>query len=426
MKRSIYYVSTKLKNDFYLYYNSFTGKYVVIERERHELFENIDLGVLAHIDKAFYDLLLYNGFIIEDDFNERSIVDYKKLCCKMDSTLYHLVINTTLDCNLHCWYCYENKRTGSELQPDVIEAIKKNIALHYDNQPYKQLKLSFFGGEPFANFRGIKEIVDFSREFCNERNLSLLLDFTTNATLINKRELEYLSSFDCMFQITLDGHKDLHNEIKYWEGHDSYALTVKNIHLISKIIKKSRIWIRINYNNSTLEHFNEILAEFTDLDRTRTFLILRKIWQEKSDEINSKNLLSAISMALKMRFFVDCYALSRGGICFAERMNEAMFNVDGKIFKCSTLSDFNEANSLGKLDKSTGRIDWNISKISNIPLNLRNDKCSRCKLYPSCLGVCNKNIIRKEKRTCVIDEQNLNLSEYLMYNFKLTLMYENV
>lgn len=286
------------------------------------------------------------------------------------------------------------------------------------------MKLSFFGGEPFANFKAIKEIVNFSKGFCYKKNVMLLLDFTTNATLITESELEYLSSFDCMFQITLDGHKKLHNEIKYWEGHDSYDLTVRNIHLISKGIKKSRVWIRINYNNSTLKHFNEIITEFADLDRTRTFLILRKIWQEKSEDINSAGLLNAISKALEMHFFVDCYALSRGGICFAERMNEVMFNVDGKIFKCSTLSDFNESNSLGKLDKTTGHIDWNVSKISKIPLNLKNEDCSRCKLYPSCFGVCNKNIIRKEKRTCVIDEQNLSLSEYLIYNFKLTMMYE--
>lgn len=125
MKRSAYYISTELNNNLFLYYNSFTGKYIVIGRERHELFQNFDLEVLCRVDKAFYNVLTENGFIIDDNFNELSVVEYKKIYDKMDSKMYHVVINTTLDCNLHCWYCYENKKSGSNLQLDVIEAIKK-------------------------------------------------------------------------------------------------------------------------------------------------------------------------------------------------------------------------------------------------------------------------------------------------------------
>lgn len=39
--------------------------------------------------------------------------------------LYNVVVNTTLDCNLSCWYCYENRIVGSKLSSGVIEAIKR-------------------------------------------------------------------------------------------------------------------------------------------------------------------------------------------------------------------------------------------------------------------------------------------------------------
>lgn len=98
--------------------------------------------------------------------------------------LYNVVVNTTLDCNLSCWYCYENRIVGSKLSSGVIEAIKKNIYLHYETTKFKTLKLSFFGGEPFLYFDGIKQLLDYSNVFCSERSIELIADFTTNSTLI--------------------------------------------------------------------------------------------------------------------------------------------------------------------------------------------------------------------------------------------------
>lgn len=40
-------------------------------------------------------------------------------------------------------------------------------------------------------------------------------------------------------------------------------------------------------------------------------------------------------------------------------------------------------------------------------------------------GPCNKNILKSPDRTCIIDEMNLSMRDYLMYNFKLNLLYEN-
>lgn len=62
---------------------------------------------------------------------------------------------------------------------------------------FKTLKISFFGGEPFLNFEGIRKILDFARTFCKTRDVVLLADFTTNATLIRKEHLEYLQDLKC-------------------------------------------------------------------------------------------------------------------------------------------------------------------------------------------------------------------------------------
>ena len=61
-------------------------------------------------------------------------------------------------------------------------------------------------------------------------------------------------------------------------------------------------------------------------------------------------------------FGVDYY--TQGKLCFAERMNEAVINYDGKVFKCTTISDFNSEYSYGNLDLESGQIVWNVPKLA--------------------------------------------------------------
>ena len=97
-------------------------------------------------------------------------------------------------------------------------------------------------------------------------------------------------------------------------------------------------------------------------------------------------------------------------------LNEVVVNFDGKVFKCTTIDDFNEENSYGYLDTGTGEIVWN-SKISTIGYDLTKEKCKKCKLYPSCLGPCTLHLMANDD-VCFIDSLNLTLQEYMMFLYK--------
>ena len=40
-----------------------------------------------------------------------------------DDSTFELIINPTLDCNFHCWYCYENHLKGSKMDEGIVSAI---------------------------------------------------------------------------------------------------------------------------------------------------------------------------------------------------------------------------------------------------------------------------------------------------------------
>ena len=307
MKRNKYQTFIEVDKGIFLYFNSFSSKYLLLDEKKHNIYQNSSLEYIKQNYLDLYKTLLDAQFVVSNDFDEQAIVEYKKIAEKMDTTMYHVVVNVTLDCNLRCWYCYEKKIHNSKLYANVIEAIKLNVTLQYEKVRFKTLKISFFGGEPFLNFEGIRKILDFARTFCKTKDVVLLADFTTNATLIRKEHLEYLQDLKCFFQITLDGNRQKHNEVKHLNGEDTFMRTIDNIHNITNAIKESYIWVRINYDEKTLEHIDDILALIDDLDKNHAFLILRKIWQTDTNDINPKLLTGAIQKILNHKFFVDCY-----------------------------------------------------------------------------------------------------------------------
>lgn len=64
-------------------------------------------------------------FIVEKDVDEK-----KKALLKIESNwedkkMYQLIVNPTLDCNLSCWYCYENRVAKSSVDEETVRGIPK-------------------------------------------------------------------------------------------------------------------------------------------------------------------------------------------------------------------------------------------------------------------------------------------------------------
>lgn len=424
MKKNYYTTYVAVNENSYMYYNSFENCYLLLNSNKHKIYQNNSPTEIESQDPKFYNELIENKFIIEDFVDEYKIVEFKKISKKLDSNLYHVVINTTLDCNLNCWYCYEKKETNTQLSNEVIAAIKKNIEYKYKEQPFKTLKVSFFGGEPLANFPAIEEILIYSKEFSLLNNICLIADFTTNSTLLTNEQINFLKDFNCYFQITLDGYENKHNKVRFLKNtkEGTYRTIIENLYKIQSEIENSWIWVRVNYDNKTLDDFSKILKDISGLDRNKTYMIIRKIWQVEPTMINKTPVLNALQMAIDEGFFIDNFAMPRTSLCFAERLNQVLFNYDGKVFKCSTLDHFGDDNAEGTMDLETGEVNWNISKIANKIIQETPQKCIECKIYPACLGPCGQTLQQGKGFKCIIDSVGLTMEQFVMYNFKLKVL----
>lgn len=286
------------------------------------------------------------------------------------------------------------------------------------------MKLSFFGGEPFMYFEGIKLLLDYSELFCKEKGIELIADFTTNATLISLEQINYLKHFNCHFQITLDGARNTHNLIKIDKntGIDTYLKTVQTLKIINSSIDNRWIAVRINFNNQTLRDIEDIINDIDFLSRRKSYIILKKVWQLKTANVDTGALKYAMQKLFDRKFLVDYYFMPKGCVCFAERKNQVLFNYDGTVFKCTTISNFNNENTLGVLDFDSGNIRWDDNKIKRWYEDMQPKYCKNCKWFPSCLGICNRQLMKHKEKICTFDACNLTEKEYLMYLFKYNIL----
>mgnify|MGYP000225095519 CR=1 FL=1 len=430
MKKIYFQVSEEILPQVYLCYNAFNNRFILMNKSKYEIYEKMDLSKIEKDDPSFYELLMENKYIVSDDFDEFEVATWQKKKMQYDSSMYEIMVNTTLDCNLNCWYCYENKIYGSFLSDDVIEAIKKNMEYEYFHTPYRLLKISFFGGEPFLYYKGIQDILNFAKVFCQSNGLELIAEFTTNATLIDSSIVDYLKDFKCNFQITFDGDRDRHNQIKKDMNNsnsNTYDKTLNALRMIDENITNRRLAVRINFDNKTLEKIDRIINDLDFLNRKYCFVILKKVWQLTKEKVNESLLHEAVQKLLDKKFLVDYYIMPKGDVCFAERHREVLFNYDGKVFKCSTIPKFDDQYSLGEFDLASGKVSWNETQIAYWFKEMLPSNCLKCQLLPACMGPCNKQImLHPGENICTFDAINMTRKEYLMYLFKCQLLQEEL
>lgn len=429
MKKSNYCFDVELNNNTYLHFSPMQNAFLLLNKPKHHSFCNTSNDQLDHLDSDFLKALKTGGFVVDDNFNEELEVLSRREHSIFDDSMYNIVINTTLDCNLSCWYCYEKKIKNSKLSNNIIDGIKKYIINRYKNKPYQILKISFFGGEPLLQKDKIKELLNYSKEFCETNNIKLIADFTTNATLLDEEFAKYLSQFTCHFQITLDGDEEYHNltKVDKLKKSNTYRKAISALKNIVTIIPDHYIALRINFDNHILGRIESILNDIDFLKRRQSYIILKKVWQIRTKDINPNLLKKAIAVLFEREFLVDYYLMPKGSVCFAERESQVLFNYDGGIFKCTTLCNFNEENSFGKFDVNNGKIIWNKDKLNQWFENIQPISCRKCNWFPVCLGICNNQLrLHTNEEICTFDANNLTQKEYLIYLLNYSILYNKL
>lgn len=411
MKYSFYNIIYKDASGYVLY-NSLYDKVTLLQLELVNIIETHknDIMQIKNIHPELYQYLVAEKYIINEEIKETE--EYLQRLKEVDTSLdnFRLIVNPTLNCNLRCWYCYEEHMPNSSMSLEVIEKIKALLRKKI-NTKTKFFSLSFFGGEPLLKFKSIDyPLIKYSQNLCRENGVSFYCDFTTNAILLNKNVIDQLTNenINVRFQVPFDGGHSIHNSIKVLKNStiDTYFTSIKNIKYA--LNKNIPFTIRCNYTSNSIDSFKEVINEFINFtDKSLINFSLQKIWQEEKDQelINKEKEL--------FKYIKDAGYLSNPKFvfknqCYADRENCILVNYNGDVYKC-TANKFILSNKEGTL-KDNGDIQYNDKYNDRLKAKYNQDICIKCKNLPIC-NVCSQQkmkIIKEYDHMVACDKKIMN------------------
>ena len=327
MKNSYYNITIPLSNGRILLFNTLRNKFIILNQEIETLNDK-------NLDIELYSVLVKNGFIIDEETNEFSLIEeiYKK---SINSSVYDLTIMPTLDCNLRCWYCFEKHIVGSRLSNKIsnnILNLAKNILT---SDEITELKVNVFGGEPLLHFKEevyplLRSIQDFALEVGKKTNFN----FITNGVCITDDTIPLFEKLNASFQITIDGYREKHNKIKKSRLIPKpYDVVMRAIHLLSERYD-ARINLRINYDNETFDHIEDVIKDIIDINRKNIRIHLERIWQTQENNEKPLNIKRIIDHFLLNKFNVSYLNMVRlGNSCKTSQKNQ-------EVYYARTFQDF--------------------------------------------------------------------------------------
>lgn len=383
----------------YLVFNTFSGAVAWMNTSYYKILTSNEL--LG--ERSFDPQLSEKGFLVPSERNEWDIVfqDRQNYLFNDKPERMNFVIAPTMDCNLHCVYCFEDdgRAKGSMTQKvwdDLFRFIQKRI----DEFPsVRTIQILWFGGEP-----GLKvgEIVTFSAQllpYLKEKSIRYVSRIVSNAVLLTKDKVTTLHEKGNVFegQFTIDGLRSTY-AIKKGCTERVFDLVMENIISASRII---RVYLRINVDKNNMHEIPDLLRFLLEekelLGRIKIGFARVENWK-KDDEnpyLSEKGFVQFLQWIDGIilengwsRSFLQKRPIRMIGPCNLVRKTNFVIGPDGKLFRCEHC--INQAEwSIGNL-----RDGYISNHADSLFLNsLPKEKCKKCNVFPICGGGCLANSI---------------------------------
>lgn len=374
--------------------------------------------------QPFFDEMVKGGFLVSDEISEKDILTKRYRQGRKNRSL-HLLIAPTLECNLACIYCYQNRSKGKMKQrtsEGIVSFVKKKLL----NGGISEVFVDWYGGEPLLAKDVIRKLTTGIRKEAKEAGCNYAASIVTNGTLLNPETVDTLGECGVMAcQVTVDGPKAVHDVRRgYRRGcGSSFDRVYANL---KSSAGKININLRINVDHKTVQYAYDLLELLSKevFPRSGEKTVLPYI--ALTGPINPKKSFQCGSMAMDAfcreslefkkavatllgehaKSLLD-YPFPLDIVCGALRKLSFAFDPWGTYYRCG-LDIAEEGKSCGTIfdNRAHGREQqWQHYN----PMELT--ECSQCKFFPFCLGGCPR--VRMDdnhfykKEACIYWKENL-------------------
>ena len=295
----------------------------------------------------------------------------------------------TQNCNLSCSFCIRGKSHDIDMDINTWKTI-------LEKNDFSKYQLLLTGGEPTL-YNKFNEVIDIS--YNKFKHISI------NTNGINDKWIDNLKHKDIHVQISLDGTKDVHNQLRLGNNYDIFDKIEKTIYKLEDIDIKYNISTTVSKDNyDNIKHLMQYITKFKKM----------KYWKlspqlpfgcgsfENAIDVDKWNELveylldnSNVKLNVKKLF---CFELLDK---FIDENKDKVINISSNcgsaktkfyiypnftVYPCTCLTDF----PIGNLKSNTLEEikEFDISKIFSNYKVLDDSDCSKCKYLKLCNGGC--------------------------------------
>lgn len=432
-KYTYLFISSKNK---YLAYNSRSNSFIELSSGLFEHLKSAQIApsLLQELNSEVLDLLCMHKMIVDEKEDTHFVTDlqFKTMQDTYSQSTIGLTIAPTNNCNFRCPYCFEENKSRVTMTNDVIEHLISFINRHIFA---KKLAITWYGGEPLLAFNQIKKLLSKIEAL----PLKLIHHrIITNGYYFDQKVIDYFKNHKLnVIQITLDGKKERHDEIRknISSGLSSFEVILSNVDNILKQLPETKVAIRINIDKKNSDDYYELSKILNERWKGYSNYeiypgIIRVDNEDKTDlggdAMRHQDVAKFLfNIGEKKDFYVDYFPSPLKKVCAATSINSYIIGAEGEIYKCwNDLTDPNKI--IGYVNKTnftnkTLYYDYIIKSKW-----YEDEKCCQCFFLPLCHGGCAWYKLRNIKKDahyniCALyaDDDNLKHCLELYYERKI-------
>jgi uncharacterized protein len=374
------------------------------------------------LDGMLCEQLLTGGFLIPAGTNEVAAIRERYWRARRDTPMT-LTITTTMDCNLGCYYCYE-ERSDAQLQPHDIDAIVAHAERRLRQNGRRTLHVDWYGGEPLLNLPALEAGSDALQALCARLGVAYGASIVSNGTawpidvgaFVSRHRLRQV-------QISFDGlaaHHDARRRYRRGRTPEADASSfARAVTVVDALLDHVRVDVRLNLdrqNQGDLLPFVEFMrqrgwftarfpavlqiARISAFSERSAFLRRHEIPGVAFESLRaSARAAVGGAIAVEESEVPDGFPYPRTSVCGALADDSVVIGADGGMYRCGlqVAEPHRQVSQLAhqnlkllpmlRTEGDAGGADrewWAAFDPTQLPT------CSRCSFLPVCWSGCPK------------------------------------
>ncbi len=272
----------KCHGTYYLY-DTNRNEVLRISEKQYDAIEHYLKGKDTFEDQIIIEQFQKNGYLSNKHVNKIEHSENDLLPFYLQGSMEAIVLQVTQQCNFRCEYCvysgnyFDRIHSSKRMSKDIAFKAIDFLFTHSKNN--ERISIGFYGGEPLLEFKLVEDCMKYAKGRGEGKEVEFLI--TTNGYLLNDKVVQFLSQYNVLITVSLDGPQFIH------DGHRKLAKNGEGTY--AKIIENLK-----NIRNNYPELYDNIIFNAV-VDTKNDYYELDKFFTQNELVKDSTTIISPIS-----------------------------------------------------------------------------------------------------------------------------------